>query len=132
MAVKLTRLTHNIAMQLRLVAESCTICSSRSKRPIRELLDTPSYVELQEYGLTLLLFLVSIVPVPFTPHRQFCFCVATVQLQVATKSVELKMWKAIGGDWSGRDQMELDGYHSTSVGTSTRFQRRISIDLQRM
>jgi hypothetical protein len=25
------------------VAESCTICSSRSRRPVRELLDTPSY-----------------------------------------------------------------------------------------
>jgi hypothetical protein len=26
------------------VAESCTICGSRSKRPVRKLLDTPSYV----------------------------------------------------------------------------------------
>jgi hypothetical protein len=25
------------------VAESCTICSSRSGRPVRKLLDTPSY-----------------------------------------------------------------------------------------
>jgi hypothetical protein len=31
MAAKLTRLTHKIAIQLHLVAESCTICSSRSK-----------------------------------------------------------------------------------------------------
>jgi hypothetical protein len=31
MAAKLTRLTHKIAIQLRLVAESCIICSSRSK-----------------------------------------------------------------------------------------------------
>jgi len=30
-------------MQLRLVAESCTICSSRSWRPVRKLLDPPSY-----------------------------------------------------------------------------------------
>jgi len=29
MAAKLTRLTHNTATQLHLVAESCTICSSR-------------------------------------------------------------------------------------------------------
>jgi hypothetical protein len=43
MAVKLIRLTHRIAIQLRLVAESCTICSSRSRRPVRKLLDTPSY-----------------------------------------------------------------------------------------
>jgi len=28
---------------LQLVAESCTICSSRSGRPVRKLLDTPSY-----------------------------------------------------------------------------------------
>jgi hypothetical protein len=43
MAAKLARLTHKIAMQLHLVAESCTICSSRSRRPLRKLLDTPSY-----------------------------------------------------------------------------------------
>jgi hypothetical protein len=30
-AAKLTELTHKIAIQLRLVAESCIICSSRSK-----------------------------------------------------------------------------------------------------
>jgi hypothetical protein len=41
MAAKLTRLTHQIAIQLHLVAESCNICSSRSRRPVRELLDTP-------------------------------------------------------------------------------------------
>jgi hypothetical protein len=44
MAIKLTRLTHKIALPLHLVAESCTICSSRSRRPVRKLLDTPSYV----------------------------------------------------------------------------------------
>jgi len=43
MAVKLTMLNHKIAIQLQLEAESCTICSSRSRRPVRELLDTPSY-----------------------------------------------------------------------------------------
>jgi hypothetical protein len=43
MAAKLTRLTHKIAIQLHLVAESCTIYSSRSRRPVRELLDTPAY-----------------------------------------------------------------------------------------
>jgi len=43
MTAKLTRLTHKIAIQLHVVAESCTICSSRSKRPIRQLLGTPSY-----------------------------------------------------------------------------------------
>jgi len=43
MAAKLTRLTHNIAMELHLVAESCTTCSSRSRQPVRKLLDTPWY-----------------------------------------------------------------------------------------
>jgi hypothetical protein len=45
MAAKLIRLTHKIAIQLYLVAESCTTCSSRSRRPVRRLLDTPSYKE---------------------------------------------------------------------------------------
>jgi hypothetical protein len=49
MAAKLTRLTQKIAIQLHLVAESCTICSSRSMRPVRKLLDTPSY-DIQYYN----------------------------------------------------------------------------------
>jgi hypothetical protein len=44
MVAKLTRLTHKIAIQLYLVAESCTICSSRSRWSVRKLLDTSSYV----------------------------------------------------------------------------------------
>jgi hypothetical protein len=44
MAAKLTRLTHKIEIRLHLVAESCTICSSRSRRPVRKLLVTPSYI----------------------------------------------------------------------------------------
>jgi hypothetical protein len=47
MAAKLTRLTHKIAVQLHLVAESSIICSCRSRRPVRKLLDTPSYVLLK-------------------------------------------------------------------------------------
>jgi hypothetical protein len=43
MAVELTRLTHIIAIQLHLLSESCTICGSRSRWPVRKLLDTPSY-----------------------------------------------------------------------------------------
>jgi hypothetical protein len=42
-ASKLTRLTHKIAIQLHLGAESYTIYSSRSRRPVQKLLDTPSY-----------------------------------------------------------------------------------------
>jgi hypothetical protein len=44
LAVKLTRLIQKLAIQLHLVAESCTICSSLSTRPVRKPLDTPSYV----------------------------------------------------------------------------------------
>jgi len=43
MEAKLIRLTHKIAIQLHLVAERYTICSSRFRRPVRLLLDTPSY-----------------------------------------------------------------------------------------
>jgi hypothetical protein len=43
MAAKLIRLTHKTAIQLHLLAESCIICSSSSRRPVRKLLDTPSY-----------------------------------------------------------------------------------------
>jgi hypothetical protein len=46
MAAKLVRLTHKIAIQLHLVVENCTIFSSRSRRPVRKLLDTPSYVRV--------------------------------------------------------------------------------------
>jgi hypothetical protein len=48
LAEKLSRLTHKIAIQLHLVAGNCTICSSRSRRPVRKLSDTPSYML---YGL---------------------------------------------------------------------------------
>jgi len=40
---KLTRLTRKIAIQLHLVAESCTTYSYRSRQPVWKLLDLPSY-----------------------------------------------------------------------------------------
>jgi len=43
MAAKLTTLTHKIAIRLHLAVESCTICSSSSRWPVRKLLDAPSY-----------------------------------------------------------------------------------------
>jgi hypothetical protein len=43
MAAKLTRLTHKIEIKLHLVAKSCTICSSCSRRPVRKLLNTSPY-----------------------------------------------------------------------------------------
>jgi hypothetical protein len=49
MAAKLTRLTHKIAIYLHLVAESYTICSSRVRRPVRKLLDTPSCANLSQH-----------------------------------------------------------------------------------
>jgi len=44
MVAKLTRLTHKIAIQLHLLAENCTICTSLSRRPVQKILDSPSYV----------------------------------------------------------------------------------------
>jgi hypothetical protein len=44
MTAKLTKVTHKITIQLHLVAESYTICSSRGRRPVRKLLDTPLYI----------------------------------------------------------------------------------------
>jgi hypothetical protein len=43
MAAELTRLIHKIEIQLHLVAKNCTICCSRVRRPVRKLLDKPSY-----------------------------------------------------------------------------------------
>jgi len=45
MAAKLTRLAHKMAIQLDLVAESCIVCSSPYRRPVRNLFDISSYVE---------------------------------------------------------------------------------------
>jgi len=62
---KLIRLTHKIAIQPHLVAECCTIFSSRSRRPVRKLLDTFSYDVRHYVGLivsVLLLISVSVVP----------------------------------------------------------------------
>jgi hypothetical protein len=42
MAAELTSLIHKIAIQLRVVTESSTIYSSRSRRLVRKLLDSPS------------------------------------------------------------------------------------------
>jgi hypothetical protein len=50
MAAKLTRLTHKIEIQLHLVADSCTIYSSRSRRLVWKLLVTPSYTMTYDRG----------------------------------------------------------------------------------
>jgi hypothetical protein len=53
MAAKLAILTHKIAIQLHLVAESSTVCSSRSRRPVRKLLITPWYTHRMQIKWTL-------------------------------------------------------------------------------
>jgi choline-glycine betaine transporter len=49
MTAVLTRLIHKIAIQLQVLVVSCTICSSRSRRSVRRLLDTTSDVVLAGY-----------------------------------------------------------------------------------
>jgi hypothetical protein len=44
MVAKLIRLSHKILIQLQLVAECHTICSSHSGWPVQKLLDTPLYL----------------------------------------------------------------------------------------
>jgi hypothetical protein len=46
MAANLTWLNTEIYTQMHVVAESCTVCSSSSRRPVRKLLDTPTYCEM--------------------------------------------------------------------------------------
>jgi hypothetical protein len=48
MATKFTTLTHRMVTQLDLVAESCTNCSSRSRWPVRKLLDKLLYLNSGE------------------------------------------------------------------------------------
>jgi hypothetical protein len=67
MAAKLTTLTHKIAIQLHLVAESCTICSSRSRRPVRKLFDTPSYSKNKTMKYSSSLYKQE-APVDYKPH----------------------------------------------------------------
>jgi len=47
MAAKLTILTHKIVTHLHPVAESYDTCSSRSRRPVLELFNTPLYIQLR-------------------------------------------------------------------------------------
>jgi hypothetical protein len=49
MAAKLTTLTYKTAIHLHLVAQSCTIRSSRFRRPVRKILDIPSYATRSRY-----------------------------------------------------------------------------------
>jgi len=53
MAARLTRLTQKMAIRLHLVAKSYAILSSLSRRPVRKLLDTHSYVFVEIFILHL-------------------------------------------------------------------------------
>jgi hypothetical protein len=66
MAAEFTRLTDKIAIQLHLMAESYTICSSRSRRPIWKLLDTPSYAS------AVLIFLTGLPSHPYLITQSLC------------------------------------------------------------
>jgi hypothetical protein len=52
MVTKLTRLTHKMAIQLHLMAESCIICNSRYRQLVRKLVDTRSYWYHEQFRVT--------------------------------------------------------------------------------
>jgi hypothetical protein len=82
MAGKLSRLTHKITLQLHLVAESHTICSSCSRQPVQKLLDTPSYVNL-------FIILYGIYVFSPSPFQIFGFSYSTFRRKIKT-SVGIK------------------------------------------
>jgi len=94
MVAKLTRLTHKIAIQLHIVAESCTICSSRSMRPVRKLLDAPSHLAFQmkvrrtvRHQLTFVCWDTNI----YRPKMRYtvklsCFAFETSRVRISTRS----------------------------------------------
>jgi hypothetical protein len=80
MVAKLTILTHKIALELHLVAEGYTVCSSSSRKLVRQLLVTPSYVALYRYEAILQKtcrmsnrFFFFIIPYAFFRRRIFLF-----------------------------------------------------------
>jgi hypothetical protein len=92
MAAKLTRLVHKIAIQLLLVAESCTICTSLSRRPVRKLLDTPSWscvskiVSQSKYRAHICLPRISVIQKNLTNKTMVYFFNSTVVLLMRFKS----------------------------------------------
>jgi hypothetical protein len=64
MVAKLTRLTHKIAIQLHLVAESCTICSSRSRRPVRDFWIHPRKLQKKLLKLTKINLIIESIWIP--------------------------------------------------------------------
>jgi hypothetical protein len=127
MEAKLTRLTHKIAIQLHLVAESCTICSSHSRRPVRKLLDTHSYKSESASLCNILLnfeyipdhilfkhfyvtFFPQIMRPPFTPMQKnwqgSCFLLESWSLPL-WKLEEITYEGVSKSFWTGRLEREL-------------------------
>jgi hypothetical protein len=69
---KFNTLTHKIVIQLHLMAESCTIYSTRSRQPVQKLLDTPSYCNKDEKGITLLARENVLTPSTYCSFTLFC------------------------------------------------------------
>jgi len=62
MGAILARLTHKIVMQLHLVADICTICSSHSGWQVQKVLDTSSYMDSElHYGICVFSYLLGIL-----------------------------------------------------------------------
>jgi hypothetical protein len=74
MAAKLTILTHKIATQLHLVLESCTICSSDSRRLVRKLLDTPSYFTRLSFNCELSVWVITTSYIVWNRRRVVILC----------------------------------------------------------
>jgi hypothetical protein len=118
MAPKLTRLTHEIAIQRRLVAESYIICSSLSRRPVRKLLDTPSYVFmfwveiLFVHSLHELLELCNTMrDLKFSRRWRY----EVVVFQAVTPCTYMVVYHSFGGPSCLHLQGDLNRYHATKM-----------------
>jgi hypothetical protein len=88
MAPKLTRLTHKIVIQLHVVAEGCIIRSSRSRRPVRKLLDIPLLLLLRRCIAAGPSVVVGTVLYMFCNHNWlWCYSLSAVQ-----KSFLFRQW----------------------------------------
>jgi hypothetical protein len=90
MATQLNRLTHKIVLQLHLVAESCTICTSRSRQPVRKPLDTPSYVDwnaLAQEMLSARLLLVQELTPRLLRSTYLVVCLSSLMIGIQTEGL---------------------------------------------
>jgi hypothetical protein len=70
MAAKLTRLTHKIAIQLHLMAESSKICSSRSRRPVPKIWIQPRMCLFSIPGYKQIIAKQGMLHLSLSPHRR--------------------------------------------------------------